>query len=117
MNIGLRILNVLFHLLHITIIFFLLLGWIFPSTRLLHLIFIICTLGSWVISGSCPLTELHWRIRRAAALPPVAGPYIPYLLSRLMRRPVDTRNLDKGVVMITVVIALASAFLNVQRIF
>jgi hypothetical protein len=78
MSLKSRLLNILFHLLHLAIIFFLVFGWLFSQYRGSHLMLVLLTLGTWLVLGYCPLTRWHWDLRQAAGMPRPAGPYIPF---------------------------------------
>lgn len=64
-----------FTLLHVVIIGFNLTGWIWPSTRKLHFIFVLLTAGSWLILGIwfglgyCPITDWQWQIKEQLGKP------------------------------------------------
>src|SRR5688572_12892348 len=100
-----RLLNGSFHLLHLAIMLFLALGWIFTGTRGGHLLLVILTLGSWAYLGYCPLTRWHWDLRQAAGLPRPSGPYIPFLAGIILKRPVNVKKIDRAVIFSTVAIA------------
>jgi len=69
MNPTYLVLNAFFHMLHIAIISFMLVGWLIPETRLAHLMLSLLTLGSWFIlgrcmgEGYCPVSDWHWKIK------------------------------------------------------
>jgi hypothetical protein len=117
MTFKLRFLNFILHALHVIIISFIAFGWMIPNLRKLHLAFVLMTLATWVILGYCPLTELHWWVRRKANLRVVDGPYIPFVVEQLTHRPVDSKRLDRIVVVFTVLVALASAISNANWLF
>ncbi|MCX7974931.1 MAG: DUF2784 domain-containing protein [Candidatus Aminicenantes bacterium] len=64
-----QLLNLFFFIFHSFLVIFNLLGWIWRKTRLINLIIIILTLGSWFILGFwygygyCPFTDWHWQVR------------------------------------------------------
>lgn len=64
-----RFLNLFFFFFHSCLIIFNLFAWIWRKTRLINLIIILLTLGSWFILGLwygygyCPFTDWHWQVR------------------------------------------------------
>ena len=56
---------------HTALIFFNLLGWVWPRTRRLNLACILITLASWLAFapwyglGYCPCTDWHWQVKEA----------------------------------------------------
>ncbi len=110
---GYRILNVLGHILHLGIVGFIVVGWIPRTLRPWHLGLIALTLAAWIVFGACPLTEAQWAVRRRLGLgKDSSGPYIPFLIRKLTRRPVDTARIDKAVTFFSAGLALLSLGLN-----
>ncbi len=114
-----RIVNALFHLIHLAIIFFVMFAWLFPALRLAHLVLILLTLGSWFILGRwmgrgyCPVSDFHWRAKAALGESRPKGSYIHVMLQNLARRELDAGTVDKVVVVTTLVLAGISIALNV----
>ena len=71
---SLYAIDVLFFVLHTTLILFNLAGWFWASTRRLHFICIAATLFSWVVMGAfygfgyCLCTDWHFQVRRSLGL-------------------------------------------------
>ncbi len=84
-----HILDIFFVFLHTFLIFFNLFGWIWRKTRLLNLITLLLTGGSWFILGIfygigyCPLTDWHFRILEILGKTGLPNSYITYLAERL----------------------------------
>ena len=63
-------LNILFFIFHTVILVFNLTGWIFPRTRMLHIVCLGATLFSWFVMGAwkglgyCVCSDWHFQIRR-----------------------------------------------------
>lgn len=63
-------LDIFLTVLHLSIIGFNLLGWIWPATRRAHLVLVALTAGSWLIlgiwygTGYCPVTDWQWQVKR-----------------------------------------------------
>lgn len=74
--------------LHVLVIGFNLLGWIWNSTRRLHLVIVLLTIVSWLILGFwygfgyCFLTDWHWEIKRELGEADLPSSFITYLLNK-----------------------------------
>ena len=77
------------HLVHLSIIFFFLVGWLYSGTRAAHVVLSLLILASWYGLGSrfgygyCLVTDLQWRIKRRRNQPPPTEYYVKYILDRL----------------------------------
>lgn len=115
------LLNAFFHLFHAALITFVIAGWIFPATRIAHLVLVLLTLGSWFVlgiwmgTGYCPVTEWHWKIKDALGEGRPGISYIPFVSQKLMRKNLNVMAIDRGVVMITVALAVTSVAVNVRH--
>jgi len=115
--------NAFFHLFHAALIIFVIVGWMFPATRLAHLILILLTLGSWFVlgiwmgMGYCPVTVWHWKIKDALGEGRPGMSYIQFVLQKLLHRSLNGVAIDRAVVMLTVLLALASVAVNVIPLF
>lgn len=115
-----RCLNALFHVLHIAIILFVMLGWLVPQWLMMHLVLTMLTLGSWFILGHwfghgyCPVSSWHWRLKGALGDGRPEGTYIHLLLQRLSGRALQSAAVDRFVVVVTLLIAGISIALNVM---
>lgn len=114
-------LNPLFHLVHIAIIGFVLIGWLIPETRLAHLVLSLLTLGSWFVlgrwmgEGYCPVSDWHWKIKESIGEGRPAGTYITVVLNKITQTELDSEQVDRVVVVVTVAITLISLILNLER--
>src|ERR1700687_5950922 len=85
----LYLIDVLFTLLHLVIIGFNLLGWIWPSTRKLHFIGIVVTAGCWFILGIwfgvgyCPITDWQWQIKEKVGGNNLPDSFIEYCVDKI----------------------------------
>lgn len=93
--------DLVFVILHTSLILFNLFGWIWRRTRLANLITLLLTGGSWVILGwitgtigYCPLTDLHFRILEKLGKTDLPDSYIKYLADRITGYSFDTRMID-----------------------
>jgi len=113
-----RIVNALFHVIHLAIIFFVMFAWLFPALRLAHLVLILLTLGSWFILGRwfgrgyCPVSDWHWKAKAALGEQRPGGTYIHTVLQQLSGRDLNAGTVDKVVVMVTFALAAISLALN-----
>ena len=114
------LLNGVFHVVHISIIIFVMVGWAFPSLRLAHLALTLLTLGSWFILGQwlgigyCPISDWHWKIKTAIGEGLPSGTYIHHLLQTITRRELNSETVDKTILIGTVAITAISLALNVR---
>lgn len=106
------ILNGLCHLLHLALIAFALVGWMFPSSRALHLGSILAILASWHIVGGCPLTDWHWRIKANFGKERPQHAYIHYVMQKSLRRTLDSSAVETAVQRGALAIAGASVAVN-----
>ncbi|EMF07334.1 DUF2784 family protein [Serratia marcescens] len=113
-------LNGVFHVVHIFIIIFVMVGWAFPLLRLVHLALTLLTLGSWFILGQwlgigyCPISDWHWKIKTAIGEGQPSGTYINHLLQTIARRELNSETVDKTILIGTVAITAISLALNVR---
>ena len=93
-------LDILFYLLHVLLMGFNLSGWIWRSTRKLHLISLSLTLGSWSILGIwygfgyCFLTHWHWNVKRLLGETDLPNSFVKYFLDGLLRSDFDAGMID-----------------------
>jgi len=93
-------LDILFYLLHVLLMGFNLSGWIWQSTRKLHLISLSLTLGSWSILGIwygfgyCFLTHWHWNVKRLLGETDLPNSFVKYFLDGLLRSDFDAGMID-----------------------
>ena len=93
-------LDILFYLLHLLLIGFNLSGWIWRSTRKLHLISLSLTLGSWVILGIwyglgyCFLTDWQWDVKRRLGETDLPNSFVKYFMDDLFRSDFDAGMID-----------------------
>lgn len=84
----LKVLDFIFLWLHIVIIIFNLIGWIWYRTRKLHLVVVFATIFSWLLLGLkyglgyCFLTDWHWDIKRKLGETDMPASFIKYFTDR-----------------------------------
>ena len=82
----LRLLDASFVVLHTALVGFNLSGWAWRRTRLAHLLAICLTLLFWFGAGIvygwgyCPLTDWHWRVKRALGETSLPASWVKYHL-------------------------------------
>jgi hypothetical protein len=90
----------LFTLLHIVIIGFNLFGWIWPSTRKLHLIIVALTLGCWLILGIwygigyCPITDWQWQIKERLGEVNLPNSFVKYYADKISGQHISAALID-----------------------
>lgn len=115
--------NALFHLVHVTLILFVLLGWMWAPTRTAHLVLTLLTLASWFVlgiwmgPGYCPVTSWHWAIKESLGGGRPEATYVQLLGETLLRRHLNSSAIDRLVVVTTLIVATASLVLNAKRFF
>lgn len=84
---ALAALDVFCHAVHLFIILFNLLGWVYPRTRRAHRALVAATAFFWLVIGPlygalgyCPLTDWHWQVKTARGEVSLPASYIDYLL-------------------------------------
>lgn len=116
--IAYRILNIFFHPLHISIILFTTLAWMVPALLPFHLTLLIATLSSWFLLGHwlgrgyCPISNWHWKIKSRLGPGKPRGTYIHLLLESMSGRQLDSGQVDRMVVLATLILTALSALLN-----
>ena len=95
----LKFLDFFLFVFHTILVFFILFGWAWKKTRLLNLVVILLTAGSWGILGIrlgfgyCPFTDWHWRIRMELGHHDLPSSYIKFLADALTGMDWDVKTL------------------------
>jgi hypothetical protein len=88
-NIVLKLLNIIFHLIHLSIIIFFLFGWMFERLRFAHFILSLlillswCGLGIFFGFGYCLVTDIQWKIKKLLKEEPNTEFYVKYMVDKL----------------------------------
>ncbi|HMI03858.1 MAG TPA: DUF2784 domain-containing protein [Pedobacter sp.] len=115
------ILDYLFTLLHLIIIGFNLLGWIWSSTRRLHLIFVLLTAASWFLLGIwygigyCPITDWQWQIKEKLGETNLPNSFIKYFADKVTHSDISSDLIDAVTAISFVLAAALSVYLNFFR--
>src|SRR5690606_37954630 len=111
-----HIYDFLFTLLHLAIIGFNLLGWIWRRTRKLHFIVVLLTAGSWFILGIwfglgyCPITDWQWQLKERMGETNLPNSFIKYYVDNLI-------GLDSSSDFIDAITAIGFAFAAVLSVY
>ncbi len=111
-------LDIVLTILHLFIIGFNLLGWIWKKTRKLHLVFLGLTLLSWFVLGFwhgwgyCFLTDWHWNVKRALGETDLPNSFIKYFVDGVTGRPWDAGLIDTLTLAALLLVVLLSVYLN-----
>lgn len=118
---GLHLANYFFYALHTVLIFFNLIGWLFPRFQKLNLISLLATFGSWFLFGIwkgwgyCFLTDWHYQILRSLGEKNMPSSYIAFLVEKLTGwlPPADlTNTLTVGLALLAL---LCSLWVNFRK--
>ncbi len=113
----LRLANVLMHALHLAVISFSTLGWIWPQTRALHLALAAGVAAAWFVLGPlvgrpgiCILTEIQHRIWARMGRTEMPS-YMSLLYQRVAGHPGDSKRIDRVTQVVFYSTTLASVVL------
>lgn len=96
----LQFLNILLTLAHLLVIGFNLLGWIWKSTRKLHLILAGVTLACWLLLGIwygigyCPLTDWQWHVKESLGERNLPASFIKYAADKITGHNISALLID-----------------------
>lgn len=117
----LRLTDLLLTLLHLLIIGFNLLGWIWKPTRKLNFICIVLTalcwfgLGIWYGLGYCPLTEYQWHIKELRGEQNLPNSFIKYMVDAIFGSNSNATFIDVLTGLSFFMAALFSVYVNFFR--
>jgi hypothetical protein len=117
----LYILDVFFSILHIAIIGFNLLGWIWPRTRKAHLITIAATgaswflLGIWFGIGYCPITDWQWDVKEKLGERNLPNSFVKYMGDKITGRDLDASMIDTLTLSCFIAAIVLSVYFNFFR--
>lgn len=93
-------LDFLLTIIHLFVIGFNLLGWIWKPTRKLHFYFAMTTLFCWVVLGIwyglgyCPITDWQWNIKTQLGEQNLPASFIKYFVDKLTGLNVNSNLID-----------------------
>jgi uncharacterized protein DUF2784 len=114
----LQILDFLLSIVHLVLIGFNLLGWIWPQTRKAHLITIVATAASWFIlgiwygMGYCPVTDWQWDVKEKLGETNLPNSFIKYFADKVTGNDLSPSLIDTITVIFFVIAALLSVYVN-----
>jgi hypothetical protein len=117
----LKLLDVLLTILHLVIILFNLFGWMFSSTRKLHLISIILTAASWFIlgiwfgMGYCPITDWQWNVKEKLGEHNLPSNFIEYFAEKISGRDLSSQLINTAIAVCFALAAILSVYVNFIR--
>jgi hypothetical protein len=112
------LLDIFLTILHIILILFNMLGWIWPKWRKWHLITMAATLLSWFVLGIwfgwgyCFLTDWHWNIKTSLGETGLPNSFIKYGIDQLTGGNIDTRLVDISTLALFLVAILMTIYVN-----
>ncbi len=117
----LKLLDGFFTLLHLLIIGFNLLGWMWKHTRRLHLYSVLLTASSWLLLGIwfgigyCPITDWQWQVKTNLGEQHLPNSFVKYQLDKLTGLEVDPVVVDNVTAISFAVVTLLAVYLNYFR--
>ena len=114
----LELLDLIFLLLHLLVIFFNLFGWIWKKTRKPHLIVLAATLFSWFILGLkyglgyCFLTDWHWEIKMELGETNLPNSFIKYFFDQYTFFDLSAELVDIITIVAITLVILITVFVN-----
>lgn len=88
-----ELLNIVLHAVHLAIIVFSVVGWMFSTTRVANLLLLLAILSSWyvlgpilgksVIYGYCLVTDIQWQLKKKLGHEVPTWGYMKYLADRI----------------------------------
>ena len=118
---GYLILDYFLTLLHLLIVGFNLLGWIWPATRRAHFIVVVVTascwllLGIWYGIGYCPLTDWQWQLKEHLGEQGLPNSFIKYMVDKVSPVEVSSDTIDILTAGGFAIAAFMSVYLNFFR--
>ena len=115
---GYLILDYLLTLLHLLIVGFNLLGWIWPATRKAHFIVVVVTASCWLILGIwygvgyCPLTDWQWQVKEHLGEQGLPNSFIKYMVDKVSPVAVSSDTIDTLTAGGFAIAAFLSVYLN-----
>ena len=112
----LHFLDGFFTLLHLVIIGFNLLGWIWKFTRKLHFYLVLLTAFSWLVMGYwfglgyCPVTDWQWQVKNKLGEHNLPNSFIKYIVDKVVDTDSSTALIDTTTAICFAVVALLAVY-------
>jgi hypothetical protein len=115
--------NILFHVIHIGVITFFLIGWLWDKTLPAHFILAIlillswCGLGIFYGFGYCLITDIQWKIKKRLGEKPHTEYYIKYMVDKVTGLDTNPKTVDAITTYTFFIILFISTVLILNRKF
>ena len=115
---SLVVLDYFLTILHLFIIGFNLLGWIWQKTKRLHFWFAMTTLGCWTILGIwfglgyCPITDWQWNVKTELGEQNLPASFIKYFADKITHSNVNSDLIDALTLLFFVIAIICSVKVN-----
>lgn len=111
-------LDLLLTIVHLAIILFNLIGWIFLRTRRLHFVFIVLTAASWFIlgiwfgMGYCPVTDWQWNVKEQLGERNLPSNFVEYFAEKITGYDLNEQLVNTVIGVCFAAAALLSVYVN-----
>ena len=111
-------LDLLLTIVHLAIILFNLIGWIFLRTRRLHFVFIVLTAASWFIlgiwfgMGYCPVTDWQWNVKEQLGERNLPSNFVEYFAEKITGYDLNEQLVNTVIGVCFATAALLSVYVN-----
>ncbi len=115
------LLDIIFTILHLLVIGFNLLGWVWEKTRKAHVVVAALTLGSWFLLGIwygwgyCLLTDWHWDVKIQLGETGLPNSFVKYLADKLTGQDFSPALIDNLTLGLFLLAIAASLYVNFFR--
>ncbi len=114
----LHFLDILLSIVHLAIVGFNLLGWMYKKTTKAHFISIVLTASSWFLlgiwfgMGYCPFTDWQWQVKEKLGERNLPSNFIEYFAEKFTGIDFDARFVNNMIAISFVIVALLSIYVN-----
>jgi len=116
----LKIIDICLTVLHISLILFFILGWIYKRTRKVHYLLVIIITISWFVLGLfygfgyCFLTDIHWRVKMLLNEENLPISFIKYVLDKMTGKDFNEVWVDYITLAVFVCVLIISTSLYIR---
>lgn len=116
----LKIIDICLTVLHISLILFFILGWIYKRTRKVHYLLVIIITISWFVLGLfygfgyCFLTDIHWRVKMLLNEENLPISFIKYVLDKMTGKDFNEVWVDYITLSVFVCVLIISTSLYIR---
>jgi len=113
-----ELLDWFFHVVHLTIIFVNVFGWIFSRYIRVHLICVLTTAFSWFIMGIwyglgyCFITDWQWQVKMKLGETNLPASYITFILQKMGIYQIPSNFIERATLIIFLLALIISLYLN-----